>query len=236
MDARRFDALSRALSAGSRRNLLGVLATLPVLGGLFVLEEDAAEAKDRRRRRKHRHKSRKQPGTRKKGCKPKGKGTVCAGKCGPVKSRQTCGKTVDCGPCNCTPPCCACFTCDAATQTYVSPCTASESCCDHDCADLQTDSAHCGTCGNACEPGEACCAGGCADLQTDVDHCGTCGNACGDDEICVEGECQPCNVICDGSVEGAAMTCKPPSTALRPLCSSVPVPTRVGSSSSAMSR
>ena len=113
MDARHFDALTRVISApDSRRRLLALLATLPLLGGALGLfaPEDAA-AKDRRRRRKQRHRRRKNPGGRKKGCKPKSTASVCAGRCGTVKTRQTCGKTVDCGSCDCSPACGACFTC-----------------------------------------------------------------------------------------------------------------------------
>ncbi len=116
MDSRRFDHLARALTElGTRRSLLGLLATLPVLGGLVtILSPDDLAAKDRRRRRKQRHKRHKQPGDRKKGCKPQGKGKVCAGRCGPMKSKQTCGKTVECGSCDCSPACAVCFTCQGA--------------------------------------------------------------------------------------------------------------------------
>ncbi|MFN8663152.1 MAG: hypothetical protein U0075_14790 [Thermomicrobiales bacterium] len=61
MDARHFDALTRVLSTpDSRRRLLALLATLPLLGEALALfaPEDAA-AKERRRRRKQRHKRRK---------------------------------------------------------------------------------------------------------------------------------------------------------------------------------
>ena len=55
MDANRFDRLTRALNdAGTRRGLLGLLASLPVLGGLFAFLSDSDEtaAKGRRNRRK----------------------------------------------------------------------------------------------------------------------------------------------------------------------------------------
>ncbi|MCA9864289.1 MAG: hypothetical protein KC432_14750, partial [Thermomicrobiales bacterium] len=105
MDNCRFDHLARVLSdARTRRGLLATLTTLPMLGALLALAgTDNADAKDRRRRRKQRHKQRKSHGKRKHGCKPKGKGKVCAGRCGAVTSRQTCGRTVDCGSCDCTP-------------------------------------------------------------------------------------------------------------------------------------
>ena len=235
MDDRRFDAISRALGAASRRRVLGLLAAMPLLGGPSgLLTEDAVEAKNRRRgkdlqqERKGKGKGKKK---RKKRCKPKGKGKVCAGTCGPVRNKQTCRKTVDCGPCICDPACTGCTTCDAATQTCVSQCAASDTCCDGACIDTQRDDAncgacgaacdaseaccdgacidpqtnadHCGTCGNVCEAGESCCDGACINLQTDAANCGACGNACDAGEICVAGGCQACNVTCTGS----AATC-----------------------------
>lgn len=228
MDDRRFDALARALVAGSRRRVLGLLAAVPLLGGLAGLLTEDAAARDRRRGKDlQQERKRKGKKKRKKRCKPKGKGKVCAGTCGPVRNKQTCRKTVDCGPCLCDPPCTGCTTCDAATQTCVSQCAASDTCCDGACIDTQSDDAncgacgaacdaseaccdgacidpqtnadHCGTCGNACEAGEGCCSGGCADLQTDAANCGACGNACDAGEICVAGSCQACNVTCTGS-------------------------------------
>jgi hypothetical protein len=69
------------------------------------LDADATLA-GRRKRRKHRHRKRKNPGNCKRGCRAKSRAKICAGRCGPVKSKKkTCGKTVDCGPCSCTPAC-----------------------------------------------------------------------------------------------------------------------------------
>jgi hypothetical protein len=107
MDTRAFAAQTRApLIANSRRRLLALLATLPLFGGIasLLLAEDGL-AKDRRRRRKQRHRRRKKPGTRKRGCKPKSRAKVCAGECGRVKNRKTCGKTVNCAACACNPAC-----------------------------------------------------------------------------------------------------------------------------------
>lgn len=86
-----------------------------MLGGFLATSgSPVTEAKDRRRRRKQRHKKRKNPGGRKKGCTPKNRATVCTGRCGPVKNRKTCDKTVDCGSCDCNPACGECFTCQGA--------------------------------------------------------------------------------------------------------------------------
>jgi hypothetical protein len=116
MDARRFDVLTRTLSSpDTRRRVLGVLASAPLLGGLVTfLDQDEAEGRKRRERRKDRHRRRKGKADskrRKRRCKPKRKAKVCAGRCGVVKNRKTCGKRIDCGPCDCDPPCGECFTC-----------------------------------------------------------------------------------------------------------------------------
>lgn len=117
MDGSHFDALVRVLSTrDSRRRVLTRVAALPVLGGLAgILSPGDATGKKRRKRRKRRqrrkrekHDKRQKSRTR---CKPRPIATICAGKCGPVKSMQTCGKTVDCGSCDCNPPCGACFAC-----------------------------------------------------------------------------------------------------------------------------
>lgn len=81
-----------------RRALLGVFAALPVLGGLLNLDfSEYADAKDRRRRRKQRHKRRHGGGRRNNGCRRKSLAKICAGRCGTVKSKKSCGKRVDCG-------------------------------------------------------------------------------------------------------------------------------------------
>lgn len=100
MDASRFDALARVTSATSpRRALLGALAALPALGSMLGLDPaDGVGAKDRRRRRKQRHKRRRSRGGHKnKGCQRKSLAKICAGRCGDVTNRQSCGKPVDCG-------------------------------------------------------------------------------------------------------------------------------------------
>jgi hypothetical protein len=77
------------------------------------------------------------------------------------------------------------------------------------CLDLQTDSAHCGSCDVACQPGQVCVDGGCSgcengtsacgttcvDLTTSNGNCGACGNSCGPGRTCVDSQCQ-----CDAGV------------------------------------
>ena len=201
MDLDRLDRLARSAAAASpRRRVLGLLACLPVAGGLLtLLDAEDALGKDRRRRRKQRHKRRKSPGGHKhKGCKPKSKSVVCAGTCGPVKSKQTCGKTVDCGPCDCPQPCDACFTCDPATRTCVvdsaqvgKPCGSTGQVCAGDgaCACDATSCPACQACG-----GDGTCGGcdGCCDGDTCVADCGAC-------QVCDDGQCRACPGCCDTS-------------------------------------
>lgn len=99
MDAPRFDALSRVMSTVSeRRMLLGVFAALPVLGCLIRRDfSEDANAKDRRRRRKQRHERRHGGGRRNTRCHRKSRAKICAGRCGTVKNKRSCGKRVDCG-------------------------------------------------------------------------------------------------------------------------------------------
>ncbi len=68
-----------------RRALVRVIALLPGLGAVIeqARPEDTAARKRGKRRR----------------CKARPRGKICAGKCGVVKSRKTCGKKVDCGVC-----------------------------------------------------------------------------------------------------------------------------------------
>ncbi len=81
------------------------------------------------------------------------------------------------------------------------------------CADLTTDTAHCGACDVACGENQTCtdgkcadisvepdpgacnapmgmCYGVCKDLQNDDANCGKCLNACGTGEKCIEGKCE----------------------------------------------
>src|SRR5688500_14760044 len=109
MDDRHFDTLTLVFTGGdSRRRLLGLLATLPILGGLLgILSPEETDAKGRRKRRKKRHKHgnrrRRAHGRGKKKCRAESAAQTCAGKCGSVTNN--CQKSVDCGSCLCNPRC-----------------------------------------------------------------------------------------------------------------------------------
>jgi hypothetical protein len=85
--------------------------------------------------------------------------------------------------------------------------------CGGTCVDLQTDSLHCGECGDACGAGvcdegncepDGCqestdCDGICVNLEHDPLHCGNCDHACAGDELCIESECVGYQLIDCGS-------------------------------------
>jgi hypothetical protein len=234
MDLDRLDAVARSLAgAGSRRRLLGLLGTTPALGGLLgLLAPDDTTAKDRRRRRKGRHKRRKDPGARKgKGCRPKSRETVCAGRCGPVKSRQTCGKTVDCGSCDCATACSECFACQGnagapgtcVPQLAGTPCGDTATC-ENGTLQPQGSCNGSGTCEPAdpvsCAPYTLCdgnaCATSCSDdaecvpgSYCDAGHCTDDlpdGEPCGSNGQCLSGHCVD-GVCCDTACDGACQAC-----------------------------
>lgn len=96
------------------------------------------------------------------------------------------------------------------TQASAEPrgCPEGEVLCGKYCADLSTDSFHCGACNHGCNladeecdggvcvpvgcgPGLTNCSGYCADLSSTSFHCGACGNTCADGQACVQGACVP---------------------------------------------
>jgi hypothetical protein len=181
MDARHFDTLARSLTeAGTRRGLLGLLATLPVLGSLVArLDFDEVDAKGRRKRRKKRHKhgkgnGRHRMGKRKPKCKDQSNARTCANHCGVVKTR--CGKRVDCGSCVCEPTCPICQVCNETAGA-----------CEPDTSQLGDD---CGQAGQRCQPDGACAcdAGSCAPCETCKAN-GACSSPCDGEGCCDEGDC-----------------------------------------------
>jgi hypothetical protein len=225
MDVHRFDALTRLLTAVTRRGLLSFLATLPVLGGLLaLLAPDDAEARGRRRRRKKPHKHGKGNGRHRKGkrkCVATSRAKVCAGTCGPVKNK--CKKTIACGSCDCAPTCEICLTCQAGPNTpgtcVVDPLQQGETCGDPGQL-CQTDGAcacdgtscsnpspvcvegSCATCSASAPCPEGCCAGdGTCQPGTADGVCGPIGGACAPcpvDTVCWDGACVCGDVCADG--------------------------------------
>jgi hypothetical protein len=121
MDANHFVRIARTLSqTGPRRGLLGLLATMPLTGGLFGLvgpDHTDAKAKGRRKPAHQSGEPAAEKKKRKKKCKSQAQ--ICAGKCGSVTfkcKKRDLQKTVDCGACSCDPACDACFICDTTTR------------------------------------------------------------------------------------------------------------------------
>jgi hypothetical protein len=168
-----FDRLARIMSVTTaRRGLLGCLAAIPLVGGLFaLLHDDEVSAKGRRRRRKKPHKHGKGNGRHRKGkrkCVANSRAQVCAGKCGSVKN--SCGKRIDCGSCACASQCPICQVCQEGPNT--------PGVCVPD-PDMLGDT--CSTC-HTCDA-----AGECVSV-TDGTACDD-GNPCTTDETCIAGEC-----------------------------------------------
>lgn len=102
-------------------------------------------------------------------------------------------------------------------QCGTEACEEGQVCCDFECVDLETDTEHCGACGNVCanqmlcveglcdcggrlcESHETCCEDSngvprCASLDFDEEHCGACGQICSQDELCYGTVC-----VCEGA-------------------------------------
>ena len=196
MDLDRLDRLARSVAAARpRRRVLGLLASIPVAGGLLGLSgPEEGDGKKRRRRgqgkheKRDRHQVASEKRRRKKKCKPKPASTVCAGKCGAVTNN--CKKLIDCGACTCPRPCQPCFTCDSTTRTCVpdatqagKPCGSGQVCvADGTCACTASSCPACQQCG-----GDGTCGGcdGCCD-RAGVCQAGDSNSACGGGgETCV---------------------------------------------------
>lgn len=256
MDSNRFDRLVVALSTpDSRRGVVRLLGMLPFVGGLaMLLGDDETSAAGRRQRHKKPHKHRKRTGNRAgkhknknkrqtgkpkhpdKGCKAEPIDETCAGKCGPVKNN--CQKSVDCGPCDCNPPCGAC---EACTSDLV--CESCDPCCNDvccpqsnaachaatgDCCVLESQSQTCNrqcgdvtnSCGLVVDCGPCTCTRSCPDCQVCDAESGDCiadpsqeGADCGDCQVCHDGQCIGCPNCC-----AANGVCKAGNT--NPACGS----------------
>lgn len=197
MDAQRFDRLVRAFSVqGTRRRALHFLVAPPFLGVLAALLEEREVSADGSgagiggNRNKHRNrKARQHRGSheprREKRCRPKSKAKTCANNCGPV--RNNCKKTVDCGPCDCDPPCPACSTCDSDRN-----CISCDPCCNDVC---------CSAAGAVCHAQTGACCVPDSHAQTCTGQCGEILNNCGFSEDCGPCDCGVCPAchICDAA-------------------------------------
>jgi hypothetical protein len=176
MDSRKFDLLSRALSGGSRRQMLkGAVAavagaSIPVAAGAQGVIVCRLVS---------------QSCTRNAQC--------CSGYCDkrsslPRNLRNRCGCSPDQTACNgvCVDLDIDRNNCGACGNV----CGAGEDCCSGECVDVAYSEDNCGHCGHACGAGDTCCAGDCDDLKTSEDNCGACGNACGAGEDCCNGACR----------------------------------------------
>jgi hypothetical protein len=211
MDGRHFDFLARALSArGARRSLLGLLATLPVFGGLLALLDDDAAAKGRRKRRKkgHKHGKGKHKKHKQKKCHPEPKTTTCADACGQVTNN--CQQAVDCGPCTCG-GCPTCQVCDAETNACVADPSQRDEPCGEEWQVCQSNgncACDAGTCPNCttCESNGVCeaCSGCCDDGQC-VESCDQPANPC-EARVCTAGVCEYSTLV-DCSANPGAICC-----------------------------
>lgn len=192
MDASRFDALARALSAvDSRRKLLASLVTAPLLGVLLPTPDDT-DARPRRHRAQRRHdthqglaaekKKRKKKHKKPKPtptCQPDSTAQTCAGKCGSVTN--TCGQAVNCGSCTCTPGCEPCYTCQERGPNERGVCV----------IDPDREGKPCGSGGQVCQQDGSCaCEPACTGKTCGPDGCGGSCGACDAGQACTtEGVC-----------------------------------------------
>jgi hypothetical protein len=251
MDPTRFDTLARAFATGgTRRRLVAVLATLPLGGVLFGLEDKEAAAehprhrvkrRNQQRKRKQRNERRKKDHKKKRNNKKGGKGganpNTCTANgqacqqnrdcCGGNCFGQVCAAPVsECGGVDCPPGATGCCT-GTCCQSPANQCNALGECCAPNCAGKQCGPDGCGntgTCGT-CPSGSEC--------DKDTGQCGcspqTCPNGCCD----ANGVCQPGNTeqACgDGGVTctvcGPNQTCSTQTGTCRdkPPCSPATCP------------
>ena|GEM_PF-4330065 len=139
-------------------------------------------------------------------------GAEADGKCGYVKTGETCkeaGKEGICseegvceaGPSKCTETkdcdsgyCIGGICCEKECDSECQQCSSDGASCDNLAEDTEcADGGKCesGVCKAACDTGKTDCGGGCVDTQSDNDNCGICGNGCkaSDGKTCEKGVC-----------------------------------------------
>lgn len=235
MDAVRFDALTRSLSArSSRRVALGGLAAgvLAALG--LALDETTLLA-----RKKNKGKKKRKPD-----CPRPGDSRLFTDKCG-----QDCTNYLfdddNCGGCATTgrPPGSVCIpgrttcvegscaagdtdsrNCREGDDFGAAGCPPEAVCCaepigqsdpqvyELHCRNLRQDAKHCGSCNTPCTAGKnpACCHGRCRDLAADPLNCGACVNRCPRSKpLCSAGQCR---ATCPPGLTKCGNTCMQQST------------------------
>jgi hypothetical protein len=202
MDGSRFDALTRVLTAASRRSLLGAVGTtaLSALLGLGPIHEAHAKCKKKcgpcRRCKKGKCKKKKPDGT------PCGPCSRCeGGRCQALCSSEHCRNDVCQTQPSCSPPCTGCSVCEKGSCRELCP---SDECVDDDgeafclldctpaCNLCQTCNRLTGECESNCES-QFCTEDGCRV---------PCGPPCGECAVCDFGECveQCTSEECDAGV------------------------------------
>lgn len=204
MESSTFDRLTRAVSAaGSRRRLLGVLASVGFGGLLGALDDESAQAKRKHGRNRHHH-----PGKHKHNRKGKRKGGKGGGGLG---SPEPC--TTNGGSCQQNAVCCSnnCFNqicADRVPACGGDACPADATgCCTGTC---------CETPANQCNTLGECCAPDCAGKTCGPDGCGNGGScgACPSGSVCDEssGNClctaENCPTGCCSNGPGNPGTCE----------------------------
>jgi hypothetical protein len=219
MDPVRFDRLAKSLSSPeTRRRVFGVLAAVPVVGGLLgILSPEETDAAGRRKRRKTRNKRRSgddkkhRKGKHKKKKQPTCTPTTCAAEgksCGRLP--DGCGTTLDCGPCTCATGCHPdCQTCNPATGLCDD--VANDTSCDDGDACTEADTCQDGTCVAGTPVVCTTPPGPCYQATGTCEPDGTClyafkpsGAACTDGDACTQPD------ACDGAgacIAGAPVTC-----------------------------
>lgn len=212
MESNRFDTLARSVgAAGTRRRLLGFLASLPLAAHLPGVEaETATAAKGRKAKRRQERDAGEERHRKRKGCIPTG--TRCPGR----KPKGKKGRRRTCKDC-----CQGAFTTNdsgakvCACQPDGAACTAdtASNCCSGVCdgGTCQATSGCAAECNGCCDASGACQAGRSAEV------CGadgvTCAACSGDTPVCRKGVCSGCknlsqcpaNSVCAAS--GACLAC-----------------------------
>lgn len=235
MDDSRFDLLTKALAApDARRRVLGVLASLPLVGFAALLSDEEADASGRRKRhrrnnqrpprrdplsaaKKRKKKKRKKHKKGTKPCTPQSPAQTCDGQCGPVTNN--CNQSVDCGACdcdatNCPNGCCQGGACHVDDDDA---CGTSGGIC-QSCAGTGATCGGGGTpgvCG--CTPSDPCGAGVCGSVTNNCGEQVNCGGCSNPTPICANHTCAACsqhsdcgaNALClaDGSCQACTVTC-----------------------------